>query len=276
MFSTVSLKYLRSFIQKIKMSATFCTFLGSNGFLPTEDAHTSCYMIPELGIVFDAGSGFFRVPKLIKTPYLDVFISHGHLDHMMGIQAVMNIVRNPSIEKVTVHAEQPVIDQIKQLCAQPYFPIPIEIQLIPFKSLPEDYQGEPEIIECSHPGVKITYFPLKHTSPCYGFRVDYNQKSIAYVTDTISTVESPYLTYLNDLEVLFHEVYSLDPVNSMNFGHTDALSLAQVCNKIQCQKLVLIHHNPAGGKNEIFDFIKKEFPDIVLANDNESVQIFTD
>lgn len=33
-------------------------------------------MIPRIDVIFDAGTGFYRVRKNIKTPWLDVFPTH--------------------------------------------------------------------------------------------------------------------------------------------------------------------------------------------------------
>ena len=41
--------------------------LGTNGAQPTDDAQTACYMIPELGIMLDAGSGLYRLPRYLET-----------------------------------------------------------------------------------------------------------------------------------------------------------------------------------------------------------------
>ena len=60
--------------------------LGSGGYYTNEDTHTACYMIPELGIIFDAGNGLFRAPKYVQTNAVNIFLSHAHLDHIEGIR----------------------------------------------------------------------------------------------------------------------------------------------------------------------------------------------
>ena len=56
-------------------------FLGTGGYHPNERRHTAGLMLPELGVVFDAGSSFFRVQSRLQTKELDVFLTHAHLDH---------------------------------------------------------------------------------------------------------------------------------------------------------------------------------------------------
>ena len=50
-------------------------FLGTAGYHPNETRHTSCVMIPEMGIVLDAGTGFFRVRQHLRATTLDSFSS---------------------------------------------------------------------------------------------------------------------------------------------------------------------------------------------------------
>ena len=44
--------------------------LGSTGYHPNELRHTACFMLPEVGVVLDAGTGMFRVRDHLVTPEL--------------------------------------------------------------------------------------------------------------------------------------------------------------------------------------------------------------
>ena len=59
--------------------------LGTTGFHPNADRHTACYLIPEVGVVLDAGTGLFRLADHLETEHVDVFLSHAHLDHVVGL-----------------------------------------------------------------------------------------------------------------------------------------------------------------------------------------------
>ena len=55
--------------------------LGTSGYHPCERRHTACLMLPEVGIVLDAGTGFFRVRDLLATQHeLDRVIVGFHHD----------------------------------------------------------------------------------------------------------------------------------------------------------------------------------------------------
>ena len=59
--------------------------LGTGGYHPNQRRHTACLMLPEAGIVLDAGTGFFRVRQHVATPSLDILLTHAHLDHVVGL-----------------------------------------------------------------------------------------------------------------------------------------------------------------------------------------------
>jgi hypothetical protein len=40
---------------------------------------------------------------------------------------------------------------------------------------------------------KLTYFPLEHPGGSIGYRLDWPERSMAYVTDTMATAEADYL-----------------------------------------------------------------------------------
>ena len=50
--------------------------LGTTGYHPSERRHTACMMLPEIGVVLDAGTAMFRVRQHLATPTLDIFLTH--------------------------------------------------------------------------------------------------------------------------------------------------------------------------------------------------------
>ena len=78
---------------------------GTSGYHPTERRHTACFMLPEAGIVLDAGTGFFRVRDHVATPTLDILLSHTHLDHVVGLTFMLSTKWQRPIERITVHGQ---------------------------------------------------------------------------------------------------------------------------------------------------------------------------
>lgn len=235
--------------------------LGTGGFHDTETTRTACYMIPEAGIVFDAGTGFFRVSKLVKTPYLEIFLSHGHADHTGGLHCILEIYEMTQCKDITVYAEEHVIKAIEIMFSHPLFPLRPQFSTKAIKP------GDTIITKSND---KITTFALDHKGPCLGYKLEHNDHTFAYVTDTHSTKESTYINVFADVDLLFHECYTegAKAAECASYKHTDSISFAEVCKLANVKKAVTIHHNPNGDRQALLEEILPIFPNTQTSSDN--------
>src|SRR5688500_13740255 len=88
--------------------------LGTSGYHPSERRQTACLMLPEAGIVLDAGTGFFRVREHLATSTLDIFLTHAHLDHCVGLTFLLSTLWEKQIQRVTVHGEPAKLAAIRE------------------------------------------------------------------------------------------------------------------------------------------------------------------
>jgi phosphoribosyl 1,2-cyclic phosphodiesterase len=237
--------------------------LGTGGFHCTELSHTACYFLPELGIVFDAGSGFFRTTSRILTPFLDIFLTHGHADHTCGIQVLQETFEKTTAKTVRVYAESHVIETIKRSFQDPIFPVQPPIEFIPLTENPITLIS----------GAILTYFPVKHTTSCVGYRLEYQNKSFAYVTDTASYENSEYITNIKGVDLLFHGVWADAGVDVSKNGQTDAGNLIKFCKAAGVTNLVTIHHNPGFDREIPLATLKKEIPNSRASHDLEEFEV---
>ena len=109
-------------------------FLGTGGYHPNERRHTASLMFPELGIVFDAGTSLFRMPSHLMTKELDIFLTHSHLDHVVGLTYLIVPLLQQSITRCKVHAQPDTIAALKEhLFSQPLFPVLPPFEFIPLE-----------------------------------------------------------------------------------------------------------------------------------------------
>src|SRR5580658_8753333 len=98
--------------------------LGSTGYHPNELRQTACFMIPAAGVVLDAGTGMFRVRDWLATSELDIFLTHAHLDHVVGLTFLFDVLHQKQVNRVTVHADAAKAAAIQQhLFSELIFPV---------------------------------------------------------------------------------------------------------------------------------------------------------
>ncbi len=211
--------------------------LGTAGYHPNEQRHTACFMIPEAGIVFDAGTGFFRVRDLIETCELHIFLSHAHLDHCLGLTFFLDTVHERHVRDIFVYAEPEKLEAIREhLFSEHLFPLQPDFHWVALTDDP---------IKVSLGGT-MTSFPLEHPGGSRGFRVDWPGHSLAYVTDTTAADDSKYIRNIEQVDLLLHECNFTDDKQKLAIttGHSCLSDVARICNRAQIGHAVLIHHNP--------------------------------
>lgn len=250
----------------IECLAMNVVILGSTGYHPNDARHTSCLMLPELGLVLDAGTAMFRVRERICTPALDIFLTHAHLDHVIGLTFLFSVLHGRSVERVTVHATPRVLAAIQEhLLAEPLFPVP----------LPCDYR-ELAPQTCLPKGGVLTHFPLQHPGGATGYRLDWPGHSLAFVTDTTAAVDAPYVAALRNVDLLIHECYFADEQRdlALKTGHSHTTPVLEVARASGAGRLVLVHINPlAGGEDPLgLSAAKAVFPAVELSCDGQEIE----
>ena len=97
--------------------------LGTGGYHPNEARHTACLMLPEHGILLDAGTALFRAREHLRTPELVVVLTHAHLDHIVGLTFLFDVLDDRNTQRAIIYGEAQKNAAIQQrLLAEPFFP----------------------------------------------------------------------------------------------------------------------------------------------------------
>lgn len=243
------------------------TFLGTGGYHPNERRHTASLLLPDLGIALDAGTGFFRVQERLKTDTLDVFLTHAHLDHVCGLTFFLVPVLRGDVQAVRVHGTEETLAAVRtHLFAEPLFPVdpPYEwCELQPDAPLEIADQG------------RLTWIGLDHPGGSVGYRVDWPDRSFAYITDT--TAPGNYLAFIRDVDVLIHECYFPDDMQdwALKTGHSSATAVANVAKASGAKRLYLVHADPQHPEDDPIGLagIQQIFPATELAEDLLDIEI---
>jgi ribonuclease BN (tRNA processing enzyme) len=211
--------------------------LGTAGYHPAENRQTTCCILPAEGVVLDAGTGFFRVRDLVQTPELHVFLSHAHLDHCVGLSYYLSVVHERNIKRIFVYGEAEKLNAIRQHLFTNYlFPIQPVFQWVPL--------GREEIRLPG--GARLRPFPLVHPGGTLGFRIEWPDRSMAYVTDTTAHADAAYVRQIEGVDLLLHECHFSDGFEELakTTGHSCLKQVAEVSRAARVGRTVLIHLNP--------------------------------
>jgi ribonuclease BN (tRNA processing enzyme) len=206
---------------------------GTSGYHPTERRHTACFMLPESGIVLDAGTGFFRVRDHVATTTLDILLSHTHLDHVVGLTFMLSTKWQRPIERITVHGQAAKLAAVREhLLDENMFPAPLTCE---WRAL----EDGPLVIG----GAKVSHFPVVHPGGCVGYRLDWNDRSLAYVTDTTAAKNAAYVDQIRGVDLLVHECNFRDGQEEWaeKTGHSSTTPVAEVAAAAGVKRLLLVH-----------------------------------
>ncbi|MCA9069560.1 MAG: metal-dependent hydrolase [Planctomycetaceae bacterium] len=234
-------------------------FLGTGRYRPTETRHTACLFQPETGLVFDAGTGLFRVFSNLKTRDLDIFVTHSHLDHIMGLPDCHVPLKLDHLDRVRVFGNQKTLDAIRQhLFAPALFPVQTTLE---FHELTTSHEVQG--------GGILTQISLDHPGGSTGYKVSWPNFSMAYITDTFAN--DSYREFISGVDLLVHECNFDDELRDLaeQTGHSYASAVAQVAKSANVKHLVLTHFDAYADPHRPIDLerVRSIFPNTTIARD---------
>jgi len=243
------------------------TFLGTNGWYDTATGNTPCVLIETDGafIVLDAGFGFAKVKDIVKSDKpVYLFISHLHLDHLIGLHTLPLFKFNQGIN---IYAGRKELKLIHSFMKRPFTTPPL---LLPTKM---------KFCDIARPGklpFGFEYAPLRHSVPCYGYRFSADGATIAYCTDTGPCANLKRLAAGADLLITESAMSPGD--TSANLFHITPEAAARAASESGAKKLALCHFDP--GKYPTMDHRKAAetaakaiFANTIAANDGTTITL---
>lgn len=241
-------------------------FLGTGGYHPNERRHTACVLFPEMGVVFDAGSGMFRAPKYLAGKELDIFLTHAHLDHVQGLTNLLVPMLLGQISHCRIHASASTNAAVRDhLFSEPLFPI---LPAFEFDTLTDG-------VSVGNGTATVTHHPLNHPGGSMGFKLEHQGKRIAYITDT--TVDGTYPDFIRGVDLLIHECNFPDTHSdwAAKSGHSHTSQVVSLAKEAAVGRLLLTHIDPQRREDDPIGLsaARAIFPNTEIAEDLMHVDV---
>ncbi len=236
-------------------------FWGTRGSLATPDnqcgkvgGNTVCVEVECGGhtIICDAGTGIRLLGgKIIaenKYDKINMLLSHAHYDHIEGIPFFAPFFSRDYSMDIwcgKLDGAKDTRDAVSGFMRRPYFPVGPEIFVAEtnFHELEEmqSFDISPEI--------HVKTIPLVHPGGATAYRIEYNNKSFAYVTDTEhqpGQTNHQIVDFIRDVDAFVYDASLTDDElpDYEGFGHStwqEGLRIAKLAN---AKKYFAFHHMP--------------------------------
>lgn len=237
------------------------TFYGVRGSTPCAGestrrygGNTACVVVRGVDrdpILLDLGTGlrYFGEEHPAGEPLrAHALVTHLHWDHVQGLPFCRPLLREGS--SLTVHG--PAHDGVgfdvgfDSLMRPPFFPVtraelPGEIVLHTMTEGVHDVAG-----------AKVTALEVPHTDTTFGYRIERDGCSVAYVSDHQqsadgSSVADAVLELCDGVDVLIHDAQYTPDEYAMksDWGHCTVEYAVRVATESGVGRLVLFHHDPS-------------------------------
>ena len=242
-------------------SEIYARFWGVRGSIPVSDprfarygGNTSCVEVGcgETVLVFDAGTGIRALGSRLVgegRSDLDLFLSHSHVDHVVGLPFFAYAYRPGNILRMwsghQVLGEGTTESAVRSLMSAPLLPIGPEV--FPADVSFRDFSAGDELSPA--PGVAVRTARLNHPGGATGYRVEHGGRSICYITDTEHDPEAPdenVLDLVEGADIMIYDAMFTDEElpRHRGWGHSTWEEGARLCRAAGVATYAIFHHAP--------------------------------
>jgi phosphoribosyl 1,2-cyclic phosphodiesterase len=203
-------------------------------------------------LIFDAGTGLRALGESLAAEdglNGDLFLTHTHLDHIMGLPFFRPLYDpNASLRLWAGHLQPDMTlrGALSKFMMAPLFPVPPDVFScnLTFRDFVAGETLQPE------PDIRLRTTPLNHPNGATGYRIEFDGRSVCYVTDTEHVEgrrDENVLALTAGADVLIYDCTYTDEEfpRFRTWGHSTWQEGARLCDRAEVGRLVIFHHDPA-------------------------------
>lgn len=233
-------------------------------------------------LIFDAGTGLRPLGDAIdgEQPVdADMLLTHTHHDHIAGLPFFSPFFNKQNRFRIWAGHLAPARSLHNVLCqfmSAPLFPVPP--QVFSADVIYRDFTAG-EALEFGD-GIQIRTGALNHPNGATGYRIDYDGRSVCYITDTEHVPGEPDRSILALIEGADYVIYDSSYTDQefsdyVSWGHSTWQEGARLCDAAGVGTLVIFHHDPSHDDDfmdRVADEAAKKRPGTIVAREGMTLE----
>lgn len=263
---------------------TKITMLGTgNG--GTINLYNTCFIIQNIGgeiLLVDTGGSIEIIRRLKEadidlTEIKDIFISHSHTDHILGLiwmfKKMSRMFMHKEIKgKINVYCNDIVYEAIKGVSSYILAPKLMDVIYNNTNFVVLD-DGDKHTIN----GIEYEFFDIQaRGTKQFGFECNLDENRFVFLGD--ETLNSALYERVKNADYVMHEAFCLEEEENIfhayEKNHSTALSAAKVMNELNVKNLILYHTEEShDNKKELYEKEAQSVfsGNVIVPNDREEI-----
>ncbi|MCB8836726.1 MBL fold metallo-hydrolase [Aurantimonas sp. VKM B-3413] len=235
------------------------TIWGARGSIPAPaepnvcfGSDTSCVELRcgDRVVVLDAGTGIVGCGRRLyeeRIHDIDILLTHCHFDHIIGLPFVIPLYKDHVSARIFAgHLEGDATCQemVEGFMCPPYFPVkPKQF------AARIDYRDfrPPDVLDLGG-GIAARTVRLNHPNGAVGYRIDFDGRSLCYITDTEHEPgkrDEAILDLIAGADVMIYDTTYTDEdfARYIGYGHSTWQEGVRLCRAGEVPRLILFHHD---------------------------------